>query len=258
MAIINGPVGGSRVCGRFAVGLATLLATAAVGCGNRNSGTEFSSEAATTETAAQSALITGDNDTTDETSSAGASGEIPVLGQLPQFELIEHRGHEFTNEELNGKIWIAHFFFTRCQVTCPEQLAQMVRLADSFRDKEYWTDLRLVNFSVDPEYDTLEVLQRQAESLDATTPQWLFVTGNRSDLWSLCRHGFKLPVQSAPDDQASPILHAPTFVLVDPIGRIRGYYNGLDEGEIDQLRGDVEAISSEQIVPSSERFDPPR
>ncbi len=246
----------SSIHGRIVAAAVIWLVGMAVGC---SKGTPTSSVAPTpagSGTAETGATTDDQADEHVEPAAANGTGQLPILGTLPPFQLVEHRDRIIGNEELRGKVWVAQFFFTRCQGTCPRQLARMLELAEACREKPYWQYLRLVNFTVDPEYDTPEILRQRAEELEATETQWVFVTGTRADLWDLCNAGFKLPVQSTPDDTVSPILHAPTFALVDPIGRIRGYYNGLDDVEVQKLLADTDALWSEQIAFPEEILDP--
>jgi cytochrome oxidase Cu insertion factor (SCO1/SenC/PrrC family) len=45
-------------------------------------------------------------------------------------------------------------------------------------------------------------------------------------------------------DVQNPILHSDRFALIDGQGRIRGYYDGLNEKEVEQLRADAEKLVS--------------
>jgi protein SCO1/2 len=105
-------------------------------------------------------------------------------------------------------------------------------------------DVRLVSFTVDPDYDTPEVLARYASSFSAPG-RWLFLTGGTEEMHRLSREGFKLAVDASgnPANAAEPILHSTRFVLVDGEGRIRGYYEAFDEEAMKRLERDVETIA---------------
>ena len=62
----------------------------------------------------------------------------------------------------------------------------------------------------------------------ADETHWLWITGDKKAVRSLTREGFKLAVEDQPDNAANPVAHSQKFVLVDKVGRIRGYYDGLD------------------------------
>ena len=53
---------------------------------------------------------------------------LPVLGEVPPFELVERSGRTFRAEELRGAPWVADFIFTRCSGICPVLSSTMSRL----------------------------------------------------------------------------------------------------------------------------------
>jgi protein SCO1 len=104
--------------------------------------------------------------------------------------------------------------------------------------------VRFVSFTVDPEFDTPEILQTYAESF-GVPDRWLFLTGEPKELYRLTLQGFKLALDPAPPPGVSeePILHSTRFVLVDGEGRVRGYYGAFDEEEMERLRGDLVGLA---------------
>jgi protein SCO1 len=165
----------------------------------------------------------------------------PVLGQVPPFALTNRDGRTVSLQTLAGAPWVADFIFTRCAASCPTMTARLARLG---RELPAGERVRRVSFSVDPAYDTREVLARYAASF-AAPADWLFLTGPEADLHRLSREGFKLAVDVPKGDAGStaePILHSTRFVLVDGEGRIRGYYDGEDEEAMKRLVGDVKAL----------------
>jgi len=123
--------------------------------------------------------------------------------------------------------------------------AQMSRVVESL-DKD--SPVRVASFSVDPEYDTPEVLKRYAEAHDAGE-SWYFLTGDAEAIHTLSREGFLLGVDASPSPEIAgndPILHSNRFVLVDSKSRIRGFYDPFDETELDRLHRDLRSVSKEQ------------
>lgn len=166
---------------------------------------------------------------------------LPRMGQVPGFALTNRDGRVVRRADLDGRPWIADFIFTRCPASCPMMSARMARLN---RDLPADLPVRLVSISVDPTHDTPEVLQRYAESFQATD-RWLFLTGTREDIRRLCVEGFKLGLDMtpAPGMGPEPILHSTRFVLVDGQGAIRGYYEAFDEESTAKLRRDLEGLT---------------
>ena len=139
-------------------------------------------------------------------------------------------------------MWIANFIFTRCAGPCPALTSQMYLLQKDLKSHAKWDDIRLVSFTVDPEHDQPAVLAERARLSLADPDHWLWLTGTRAQIWQLVEKGFLLPVGENANDPTSPILHSQKFVLVDPAGMIRGYYDGLDEAERDRLKRDLDVL----------------
>ena len=178
---------------------------------------------------------------------------LPVYGQLPDFELTESSGKSLSKKNLKGKVWIADFIFTRCAGPCPKMSLGMAQLQDLLKKED---DVRLVSFSVDPEFDTPEVLKEYAKRFHAKENRWFFLTGKREVIRPLAQESFKLTFEQDPNkpvNDPTAILHSTYFVLIDGHGRIRGYYAHLSEdvselSSIDLLRitKDVSIVLWEQ------------
>lgn len=192
--------------------------------------------------------------------------ELPILGQIQPFSLLERNGKPLTEAELMGKVWVADFIFTTCQAECPLMSAEMQKLQTAFSTAP---ELRLVSFSVDPETDTPATLTDYAKRYQADAQRWLFVTGNREVLYKVATESFMLPVQDLRGDHAhdqahdqaqtksddksheksheethskspdkaasSPFLHSQKFALVDGQMQIRGYYDSTDPQAMQKL-----------------------
>jgi len=181
------------------------------------------------------------------TSLAACPGGEPgpeVLGQVPGFSLVDQRGRPFEGESLRGRLWVADFVFTRCAGTCPMLSARMARLQQTLAGEPRFDEVRLVSFSVDPEHDRPPVLAEYAARHGADPGRWLFLTGERARIWELSTAGFKLPVGEAPGDPDEPLFHSQSFVLVDRSGRIRGYYDALEDEGFEALKRDLRRLAA--------------
>jgi cytochrome oxidase Cu insertion factor (SCO1/SenC/PrrC family) len=173
---------------------------------------------------------------------------IRILSRLPQFSLTDQSGEEVASHDLYGHVWVANFIFTRCKASCPVQTSLMSELQNSLKESENWKHTRIVSISVDPEYDTPEVLSKFIKDRNLETSQWHFLTGTRDAIWGLSKNGFKLPVADHPQDSEMPILHSEMIVLVDWEGRIRGYYNHFEEESLDKLKRDIAKVTYERVI----------
>lgn len=176
---------------------------------------------------------------------------VRVYGRVPDFLLTDQAGKPFHSDDLWGQVWIGNFFFTRCLATCPVQTRRMVELQAVFRGKPSLADVRMVSISVDPEKDTPAVLRDYAAKNKADLATWTFLTGVRRDIWALSTEGFMLPAGDDPTNEAMPIAHSALFILVDRVGRIRGFFDSQTDQGIAALERDLAVVAAE---PARERF----
>lgn len=183
---------------------------------------------------------------------ANTGSALPVWGSVPDFQFVTQDGHTLSLGDLRGKVWVANFFFTSCAGICPPMQANMQRVQEAFAQQP---EVQLVSFTVDPERDTVQTLNRYAKQRGALPGKWYFLTGDKSRIYRLAREGFKLAAVDASVGQSvgangdSPkhdFIHSEKCVLVDTHGRIRGYYRGTDTAEMTRLIGDVQLLLDER------------
>lgn len=172
----------------------------------------------------------------------GASRRLapPEYGRLPAFSLTDQDSRPVSLDSLRGVVWVADFVLTRCAGQCPLMSQQMARLAEEFRA---WPSVRFVSFSVDPDYDRQEVLAGYAKRYAAAGDRWLFVTGEKAQLWRLCQDGFRLAVGPGEADSPEPLTHSVRLALVDGEGVVRGYYDATDTAQLKRLRADLKRLA---------------
>lgn len=176
------------------------------------------------------------------------SADPPHYPAAPVFVLTERSGKEVSNEDLDGKVWIASFVFTRCTQGCPavtgtvRKLQAELKLAD--RD-----DLRLVTFTVDPERDKLDDLKKYAAVYGAHETKWLFLTGPEKFVRLLLNKGFRIAAMKRenpkPGDEFD---HSTKLLVIDKKGQVRGAFDGMvgehDEGgrNFEQSQAELKAL----------------
>jgi protein SCO1/2 len=146
--------------------------------------------------------------------------------ELPAFELTDHNKQPVSRDSLLGKVWVASFIFTSCPSICPRLTAKMATLQAPLLEND---DVRFISFSVDPETDTPEKLAAFATKHGATSPRWLFLTGDPKVVDATVLTGFKMVLQR-PATGSIDISHAERFCAVDKKGHVRGLYDTSEEG----------------------------
>lgn len=169
----------------------------------------------------------------------GKTDTIPHT--IQDFSFINQDGKTVTQKDFDGSIYVADFFFTTCQTICPIMSNQMERVVEKFKGNK---EVKFLSHTVDPEIDTVEQLKRYAIKHNADSKQWMFVTGDKKALYEVARTSYLLNAEQGdggPDD----FIHTQNFALIDKDKHIRGFYDGIDSTEMNQLIKDIELLLAE-------------
>jgi protein SCO1/2 len=174
-----------------------------------------------------------------------AADALPELGTIADFHLIDQNARALTGARLEGEPWLAAFMFTRCPTICPLITARMREVQTLAKQKQ--VKLRLVSFSVDPEFDTPDVLAAYADKYGVDQASWFFATGDNSVIRQTAEQGFKLSVEGTPNASAPGfgISHGSHLVLVDARRTIRGYYRSSEPDSVQRIVADAARLSAE-------------
>ena len=166
-----------------------------------------------------------------------ASGDTTYF-TIPDFMLINQNGETISQENFEGKIYVANFFFASCPGVCPKMTDEVKRVQDEFKTND---DVLFISHTVDPEHDSLPALKAFAEKHGADLSKWFFVTGNRDSIYALAINGYLVP--AAEDARAEGgFLHSQDLLLVDKEKRIRGIYDSLEPTEIKRLTDEIKVL----------------
>jgi protein SCO1/2 len=165
----------------------------------------------------------------------------PGQHYIPDFNLINQDSLVVSGKILNDKISVVNFFFSSCPTICPVMSSEMMRVQEVFQENP---DIQILGFSVDPEYDTPEVLRSFGDRFDVKSGFWHLLTGPRDEIYQLARCGFILPVEHGGDDPYD-FIHSEKFILVDGQRRIRGYYDGTSRKDVDRLIIEIQILMRE-------------
>lgn len=160
--------------------------------------------------------------------------DLPILGNVPAFTLTTQDGKVLSRPDLNGRLHVVNFMFTRCKGICPTMTANLKELYDLYRGSD---KVRFLSVSVDPDYDSLTVLTRYAQEHQIDDGRWLFAHGTIDAVRQLIEGGFMLDASDLPGG------HPARIVLLDQFGQIRGYYTYDDEAELDLLRQNIRSLA---------------
>ncbi len=172
------------------------------------------------------------------------SNRLQPVADVPAFELTDQRGQPFGLDDLKGKIWVANFVFTRCAGPCPLLSSRMAELNQKIG--RAGKGVELVTFTIDPAFDTPDVLAAYSKKLGAGPDRWKFLTGDPAAIQSLVVQGLLQPLAKEPDGTPA---HSTRFVLVDRDGRLRGFEDGNDPEVVQKLLMDMGDLIRENPLP---------
>jgi len=176
---------------------------------------------------------------------AAGTPALERYAPAPDFEFLAHDGTRVSTADLRGKVWVANFIFTRCKGPCPVLTARMARFQESL--KESGTGgVRLLSFTVDPDYDSKDVLAAYAEQTGAESGLWKFLTGPKAQIENVIQKGF---FQSLAKGAEGEPVHSQRFVVVDQMGWMRAFPDGNDPQIVGKLEAAVGQILREPPGP---------
>jgi len=183
--------------------------------------------------------------------------------KVPHFSFVDQNGDTITDQDYLGKVYVAEFFFTTCPSICPKMNRNMVEIQNAFNDIK---DFGIASFSINPDYDTVEVLRDYAEQYKISHPNWHLMTGSKDSIYNLANVGFNIYAGENPNIEGG-FEHSGNFALIDKKGYIRSrsdqfgnpiiFYKGVisekerydDDGEreeISLLKQDIKKLLAEQ------------
>ncbi|HEY4566105.1 MAG TPA: SCO family protein [Savagea sp.] len=157
------------------------------------------------------------------------------------FQWTNQHGETVSNEDLKGRVWLAQFIFTNCTTVCLPMMANMTSLQD--RLEEEGLDYTIVSFSVDPEYDTPDVLSRYIEGYAPSAPEkWQLLTGYEQDeIADFAVDSFKALVIDDPN--SDQVIHGTSFYLVNEEGVVVKTYPGASDVPVEEIVQDMTALT---------------
>lgn len=198
---------------------------------------------------------------------------LPVINNNVQnFSFVNQDGKTITENNVDGKVYVAEYFFTTCKGICPKMNANMRRVYDMYKDEP---NFMIISHTCMPETDSVPLLRAyEAKMINGTleqnedgsykieydsamnhkpqiiNPNWNFVTGDKAALYKMARQSYKIDNNKPDSTQAlaDQFIHTQFFALVDNQRRVRGIYDGLNEEEMQKLLKDIKGLLKEKIT----------
>lgn len=170
------------------------------------------------------------------------SNEVEGVHRIPSFEFFNQDSLLFSNKTLENKIYVADFFFTSCPDICKAMTSGLLRVQERFKEE---AKLEIVSFSIDPVFDTPNVLKEYASKNKIDTSKWNLLTGDKQTILNLAQCGFFITAKEEALGQKTSLSHSDKLILVDTQGRIRGFYSGTDQDDVKRLLTEISILLEE-------------
>ena len=164
---------------------------------------------------------------------------IKKYHKISDFSLTNQNGETITQDYYENKIYIADFFFTTCPTICPIMTENMYQI----QEKTIENNVLLVSYSVTPEIDSVSQLKKYAIEKGVKDNKWNLLTGDKKQIYDLARKSY-LVAKNDGNGGKYDMIHTENFVLIDKEKRIRGFYDGTSEEEMNKLLIDVEILKN--------------
>jgi len=169
--------------------------------------------------------------------------KLPPISYVQPFSFTNQDGKRITEKEVRGKVYLANYFFTTCKTVCPRMNNEVKKVYEHFKSEK---NFLILSHTSDPGTDSAARLKTYADSIGVTTPNWIFLTGPKDNLYRQARLSYRIDdpnnnVVNIDDD----FLHTQFMALVNKKGEVVKIYDGLRNSEIDQLIKDAEKLLRE-------------
>lgn len=165
------------------------------------------------------------------------------IHRIPAFSFTNQNGETITEKTVDGKIYVANFFFTKCGSICPKMTGNMGIIQEKFKNNN---EVLLLSHSVTPDMDSVPVLKKYAADHGVISGKWHLLTGKEEEIYALARKQYYAGDTIGYYREGNDFLHTENFILVDKHRRIRGVYNGTLPLEAERLIEDINTLLKEE------------
>jgi protein SCO1/2 len=158
---------------------------------------------------------------------------------IPDFKTVNQYGDSITSKSLDGKIYVADFFFTTCPSICPIMHRNMLNVYEAYKNDK---DIKIISYTIDPKHDSVNVLKSYADKLGIAGNTWWLLQGKKEEIYKLSESYL---VRKPEEDAKQLFIHDGYFILVDKQKRIRGTYDGTVPDQVTHLIADIKTLKAE-------------
>ncbi|MDP6553374.1 MAG: FG-GAP-like repeat-containing protein [Pirellulaceae bacterium] len=185
--------------------------------------------------------------------SFGEPPVVPILEAIPDFSLTATDGETVTAADLRDKVLVVNFMHTRGTAKSTAQSVALERLQMALGQEkpEVRSGVRLLSVTLDPEFDSVDVLGKYAESYSADPKIWRFLSGSHDEIVALAKQGFGVETRPSASSVSGPADFDSRISLVDRSGRVRAHFDPANDKTIERLTWAIHVLIPEIEPPES-------
>lgn len=168
--------------------------------------------------------------------------------ELPDFGLVNQGGKRITLRQYRGRALVVTFIYTRCPLPdyCPLMTAQFNDLEKTLAtEPALYGKTHLLSITVDPEYDTPQILRRYAakemtggqEKMRPPFAHWELATGSKEQVKAVATY---FGMQYWPE--GDQIIHSLRTAVIGPDGKLVKLYPG-NEWKPEDILGELHRMA---------------
>lgn len=169
--------------------------------------------------------------------------QLPPIGYVQPFSFTNQDGQTVTQRDVEGKVYLANYFYTTCTTVCPRMNNEVKKVYEHFKGSK---NFLILSHTSMPGRDSVKRLKHYADSMRVTTSNWMFLTGRKDSLYRQARISYKIDdpnnnVVNIDDD----FIHTQLVALVNKKGEVVKIYDGLKPSEMKEVINDAERLLKE-------------
>lgn len=175
-----------------------------------------------------------------------------AASSIRPFKLVNQNGDTITHKDVEGKVLVVEYFFTRCTGICPPMNENMAKVYESIKTND---EVLILSHTCDPEHDSVSNMKNYSLKFNADPQRWMFLTGDKKTLYDMALYSYLIGNE---ENEGKPLdeqfVHSQNFVLVDKKGKLRASrnaagdiepYEGLDTADVSRLIDDIQQLVNE-------------
>jgi len=175
---------------------------------------------------------------------------LPIIGNdqnhhVSAFSFINQDGRKVTDADVKGKVYVVEYFYATCKGICPRMNENLAKVYAAFKGNK---NVMILSHTVDPVKDTVGALKAYSLRFDADGKQWMFLTGDKKKLYDMARYSYLINAEDTANGVTitDDFIHDKHYVLVDGLGRVRGFYDGTSMDDVNKLIADINLLQKEK------------